>query len=706
MLARDVSGTVSVAGQEQVAASLILDAGTGLICAASVDESVRGACVEAARTALTTPAGPLLPQRPAIVIHDETFAEEVLAALVEVLSGPRMPVLRAGPIPAEAEDVFDSLVGHLAGRDQPAEQPDPQDWADLYAAAYAYCRARPWRLWSDADRLHLTLELDGATDGDDTRYAVIVYGGQGVQRGLAAVPATSTSGPSSGLSAGSLVLWLEPVDEVPSQHRAKARRHGWPEDAELVPISVLVVSDGLGDLDVASARRLTLALTAVTGHCGPRRSDTTAGTLTFADGASARYTLSDVPRSDPSSHLPESPAAATAPAVATAPAAATAAPAVPASWWRGGTVRLRVTMREVEPRVVRVVDVPGTVTLPELHDILQVAIGWTDSHLHLFETADGRRYGTPDLDWGDDIRDEAAATLRDVAPGFTYEYDFGDGWEHDVELLGRGGPQPGCVDGEGACPPEDCGGPHGYAELLEALAGPAHPDHDHLRDWASSWSPTWSQADRQAADALVRAMVGQVPGSVRLLLDLVAGSVKLTAGGRLPRAVVRAVQEQRPHWGWGKPAHLEDDLPPLAQLHDLLRHVGLLRLARGVLAPTKAAGDDQQIIRRLRRVFEPDSFHDILAGVGVAHLAARGALPRRALADLTHPWLERWSVGGRPVTPRDVDTELSVIRDRLEALDLVRVDGPRWHPGPSARTLLPRAIALAHLLNREGDYSE
>ena len=128
------------------------------------------------------------------------------------------------------------------------------------------------------------------------------------------------------------------------------------------------------------------------------------------------------------------------------------------------TIRLRVTLREVAPRVLRVVDVPASSTLPELHDLLQVAVGWTDSHLHQF-VAGGIRYGVPHEEWPDDQVDEAGVRLRGLPERFVYLYDFGDGWTHDVELLGPGADQPGCVYGEGTCPPEDCGGPPGYAEL-------------------------------------------------------------------------------------------------------------------------------------------------------------------------------------------------------------------------------------------------
>ncbi len=214
--------------------------------------------------------------------------------------------------------------------------------------------------------------------------------------------------------------------------------------------------------------------------------------------------------------------------------------------------------------------------------MLRVALGWTDSHLHQF-IAGGLRYGVPHVDDFDDERDEAAVRLADLPARFGYVYDFGDHWEHDVELLGRGGAEPGCVYGEGTCPPEDCGGSGGYAELLDVLANPNDDEHEHLRSWVGDRLADFDQA---ATDLLVRQTVGAVPESVRLVLDLTDGGVRLTPGGRLPRAVVRQVQQQRPDWHLlDRPAQLEDDLPPLAALHDLLRSVGLLRLRHGVVYP-------------------------------------------------------------------------------------------------------------------------
>ena len=151
----------------------------------------------------------------------------------------------------------------------------------------------------------------------------------------------------------------------------------------------------------------------------------------------------------------------------------------------------------------------------------------------------------------------------DLPERMFYLYDFRDGWTHDVELLGPGADQPGCVYGEGTCPPEDCGGPPGYAELRAVLADPQSDDHERMRDWAGELAPF----DQAATDLLARRTVGEVPFSVRLTLDLLADGVRLTPGGRLPRAVVRQVQQQRPQWDpLGRPANLEDDLPPLVAL--------------------------------------------------------------------------------------------------------------------------------------------
>lgn len=354
-------------------------------------------------------------------------------------------------------------------------------------------------------------------------------------------------------------------------------------------------------------------------------------------------------------------------------------------------------MEEVEPAVVRVLDVPAAVRLPELHELLQAALGWTNSHLHQF-VVDGVSYGMPDLDGPEDERDESHVALREMPRRFSYLYDFGDGWEHEVVVVGPGGELPGVIAGEGACPPEDVGGPYGYAEFREAIADLKHPEHEQLRSWAGSWTDGF---DLGTADLLVRQTAGAVPAPVRLVLELTRTGVKLTPGGRLPPAFVREVQEAYSSWcSFDRPASLEEDLPPLAALHDLLRRVGLLRLHKGVLAPTRAAADDIEVIRRLRSWFGPDDgFVAVLVGEGLACLVADGPCRPETLAGRLLPMLgDRWITSqGERLDEKRLRYELYRIQPDLIGLDLIHDDEGTWTAGPSALWLLTRATALAHL---------
>lgn len=130
-------------------------------------------------------------------------------------------------------------------------------------------------------------------------------------------------------------------------------------------------------------------------------------------------------------------------------------------------------------------------TLARLHDVIQMAMGWDDYHLHEFEIG-GVRYGINDGEgWGPPPKDERRARLHHVAPVGTtvaYQYDFGDCWDHDIEVEAvlpaeAGQRYPVCLAGEGACPPEDCGGTWGFAELLEVLADPDHEEHERMLQW-------------------------------------------------------------------------------------------------------------------------------------------------------------------------------------------------------------------------------
>ena len=153
--------------------------------------------------------------------------------------------------------------------------------------------------------------------------------------------------------------------------------------------------------------------------------------------------------------------------------------------------QLKVTLRDVQPPVWRRFQVRSDLTLQGLHWALQLIIGWTDSHLHQFRVARAISGGVrpAHIVEGEDERKVVLAdVLRKPKDRMVYEYDFGDCWEHVVELEEIAAPPtdakfPWVLRGERACPPEDVGGPWGYANFLEALGDPKHPDHEDLVEW-------------------------------------------------------------------------------------------------------------------------------------------------------------------------------------------------------------------------------
>jgi hypothetical protein len=171
-------------------------------------------------------------------------------------------------------------------------------------------------------------------------------------------------------------------------------------------------------------------------------------------------------------------------------------------------LQLKLTLDMIEPAVWRRLLVPAAIRLDRLHDVVQAAMGWENYHLHAFTTGRGFDYGPPIPDL-DHHRDERKTTLGHLIakPGdrLRYTYDFGDGWEHeivvehvlDAEADAR---YPTCIDGEGRCPPEDCGGTWGYASLRETLADPGHDEHAEMLEWlglqtASEFDPAAFDVD-------------------------------------------------------------------------------------------------------------------------------------------------------------------------------------------------------------------
>lgn len=166
---------------------------------------------------------------------------------------------------------------------------------------------------------------------------------------------------------------------------------------------------------------------------------------------------------------------------------------------RNAAFQLRVQIIGIEPAIWRRVIVPASMTLRELHAVIQGAMGWQDYHLHMFEI-EGKRFEVPEddrlgpEDGCEDERKRALKTILSNGMEFLYVYDFGDDWKHlvtaeDIVAAPSVRHLPRCIAGERACPPEDCGGIYRYPEFLDALADPEHPEHREMVDWVGGFEP-------------------------------------------------------------------------------------------------------------------------------------------------------------------------------------------------------------------------
>lgn len=153
--------------------------------------------------------------------------------------------------------------------------------------------------------------------------------------------------------------------------------------------------------------------------------------------------------------------------------------------------RLRIQLDDVEPAIWRRVEVPLTSSLKAIHSVIQAIMLFEGYHLFQFEIGD-RRYGYPDPEWGDDMRDahniRLGAILARGETRFTYTYDFGDDWRHTVvvEDVGAADPMvdyPRFIEGARRAPPEDVGGLPGFEEFLRLMAEPSDPEHDSVVTW-------------------------------------------------------------------------------------------------------------------------------------------------------------------------------------------------------------------------------
>ncbi len=313
--------------------------------------------------------------------------------------------------------------------------------------------------------------------------------------------------------------------------------------------------------------------------------------------------------------------------------------------------RLRISLADSEPEIWRLLEVRSSLTLAELHEVIQIAFGWRTSHLHAFTSPDGSRWEDPrwieEDENGDDETEVTLGEVLDESSGpLAYEYDFGDGWEHRIELIETiddpEAPAAFLVRGERAGPLEDSGGMRGYTEKLRILEDPQDEQHAVIRAWAdgtrgpwlSSFDPDVVEVDR-VNRALARRFgagpVGWGPALTSLVSRMYPGpqvefgqyletaaldrpvlieaaeaeetvrpyqwllrrvgptGIKLTAAGWLPPAVVsEAMRELNWEDRWFGKHNREDLTPPIASLRESAMHLGLLRRYRGSLTLTRA----------------------------------------------------------------------------------------------------------------------
>lgn len=381
----------------------------------------------------------------------------------------------------------------------------------------------------------------------------------------------------------------------------------------------------------------------------------------------------------------------------------------------------RLELRDTRTPIWRRVELPGDLTLPELHEVIQAAMGWTDSHLHRFRTGSSYRSASFvtrfDIDEGEDgtLEDDVRLDQLVTSPGdgLWYEYDFGDGWDHELLVettLDARPSQARCVDGRGACPPEDCGGVGGYDELAAwvrsghdgALLPDAFDDAEQARTWLpSGWHPDRLDLDEvaaalEAATARPVAVTGRLvelsdelgrrgvtslrevlsrpaahgPSGVtdgeaarltqtyRDLLESIGDGVRLTSAGYLPPAVVESFAQRSgiTEWWIGK-ANREDLTPPVRHVRDTARALGLVNVRSGRLGPTAAAkrcsGDPRALWEHVvARLPLGSTDFDRDAGWLALAVAASGAEPQAWRAEVSALlFAAGWRLGGDTSSP-------------------------------------------------------
>lgn len=301
VLLRDISHAVHIPDEPAIVAALVFDMGTGVVLATSVAGTDGQVLGQACEMALTRPAGGLAPVPPDRVLCSPGLGPLLEAALGTVMRPALLPPVTEVPPVHEAEDVFDSFVGHMAGRRDADELAGPEDWQLLFDQVLCFYERGVWARWADDVDLLVEVEIRG----HERSFAAVVLGHEGIQYGVVLYPGTRPPAGLRGgggdhlqsLPAGTLMLNLDPPDELPEEFTRKAARYGWPGDAELVPLFLTVEGRQPGEPGRDDVQVLTVALAALleqdaTGPAlvgdGPR---ITTGQVPLAGGDESAFTI-------------------------------------------------------------------------------------------------------------------------------------------------------------------------------------------------------------------------------------------------------------------------------------------------------------------------------------------------------------------------------------------------------------------------------
>ncbi|MGW9113513.1 plasmid pRiA4b ORF-3 family protein [Microbacterium sp. NPDC055683] len=346
---------------------------------------------------------------------------------------------------------------------------------------------------------------------------------------------------------------------------------------------------------------------------------------------------------------------------------------------------LRVSLLDVEPEVWRTFEIDGQLSVGHLHSALQIVMGWRESHLHEVreETGAGReplRWGRPTQD-DPDVLDEDAWTIAgaiEESP-LLYRYDFGDGWEHRVEIVpgevsGAGHPPVLLRDGANRAPWEDSGGPHGYDANRAALADPGHPDHASIREWVEETVGPWSPVDPAAFDPL------GVQSELNLLFNPGgSGAHPADMSGLVTVDALRGPDDvalDSPLVAYA------GELPPPVRM-ELRQHLH----RTGVLAPTGMSPETAA------RIVRPFAWLVDRVGTDGVDLTSAGWLPPQMVLDgMTElGWLEGWIGKGNR---EDLTPPMANLRQTATRMGIVRAQKGRLRLGAEAKKAVgdPRRV--------------